>query len=457
MPAHVFWLQHSDLIGWYFAALFVSVIVHHFVFSRYVFGILDPLFYLEVSFIFSMTTAWYVAFINYMQPETYYLLVACQGLAYLGFVLVAPTKARIAAAVKQRLLVHAAPSWSEASMLLLRMGVLCYVGTTLLDYALAGIPILRAFRQGAFQGSGGLGIISRLEDISSLFISLLVAGGLLYIGRSKRTEFVGWLLLALMFAVLSGAKAGALVIAQIIFVIFLLRGGIGTRFITVKSLLIVGAVALGALIILATGTKVTGDLFSELGTNRLVLAFAALLYRLVNFGDIFISSFPQNTLGNIADREGWVALFAGVLTTFRLVDPTTVPLPLGYELMHYIFPGIGTVGGPNAYFSVFAFHYWGGWGAMAFSLVVGLIFGFARRLMLFNGAAIYESKSPEKSLFSTFLFVAGWILQDITTDPPYIVSRLVSVFLLFCFIGPFVLAGWYAGHRKSASRSAEVA
>lgn len=457
MPAHVFWLQHFDLIHYYFGVLLVSVLVHHTIFSRFVFGILDPLFYLEVSFIFTMTTAWYVFFVGYIQPEIYYTLLACQALAYLGFVLVAPTKAQVVASRKRHAEVEAVPQWSAFSLLLLKIGALCFLAATLFDYSLAGIPIFRRFRQGAFVGSGGLGIITRFEDIAFILIALLVAGGLLYKSRGKRAEGVIWLVVALGFAVLSGAKAGALVVVQVIYVIYVLRAGAETRFITMKSLAVIAAVTLGALIVVAAGISVTGDLFKDFGDNRFVLAFITLAYRLVNFGDIFINSFPNNTIGNISDREGWVSLFAGVLSTFRLIDPASVPLPLGYALLHYIFPGIGVVGGPNSYFSVFSYHYWGSLGSIVFSIAVGLFFGWGRRLVLLNGAAIFESKSPTRSLSSAFLFLAGWILMDSTTDPPYIVSRLVSVFLLLCFIAPFVLAGWYAGYRKRPARTVESA
>ncbi len=457
MPAHVFWLQHYDLIQYYLGVLFVSVLVHHIIFSRFVFGILDPLFYLEVGFIFTVTTAWYVFFVGYIQSEIFYTLLTCQALAYLGFVLVAPTKAQIVANRRRRTEVGAAPCWSAFSLLLLKIGALCFLAATLFDYSLAGIPILRRFRQGAFSGSGGLGVITRFEDIASILIALLVAGGLVYKGRGKRAEGVIWLMVALGLAVLSGAKLGALVVVHVIYVIYVLRSGATTRFITLKSLAIAAAATLGAMIVIAASISVTGDLFKGFGDNRFVLAFITLAYRLVNFGDIFINSFPNNTIGNISDREGWISLFAGVLSTFRLIDPANVPLPLGYALLHYIFPGIGVVGGPNSYFSVFSYHYWGVLGSLVFSLAVGLFFGLGRRLVLFNGAAIFESKSPTKSLSSAFLFLAGWILMDSTTDPPYIVSRLVSVFLLLCFISPFVLAAWYAGYRKKLGRSVESA
>ncbi len=455
MPAHVFWLQHFDLIHYYFGVLLVSVLVHHTIFSRYVFGILDPLFYLEVSFIFTVTTAWYVFFVGYIQPEIFYTLLACQALAYFGFVLVAPTKAQVVANCRSR--AEAAPHWTPFSLLLLKIGALCFLAATLFDYSLAGIPILRRFRQGAFVGSGGLGIITRFEDIAFILIALLAAGGLVYKSRGKRAEGVIWLIVALAFAVLSGAKAGALVVAQVIYVIYVLRAGAKTRFITMKSFAIIAAVTLGALIVVAAGRSVTGDVFKDFGDNRFVLAFITLAYRLINFGDIFINSYPYNIIGNISDREGWISLFAGVLSTFRLIDPASVPLPLGYALLHYIFPGIGVVGGPNSYFSVFSYHYWGGLGSIVFSLAVGLFFGLGRRLVLLNGAAIFESSSPTRSLSSAFLFLAGWILMDSTTDPPYIVSRLVSVFLLLCFIAPFALAGWYAGYRKKPARSVESA
>jgi hypothetical protein len=251
------------------------------------------------------------------------------------------------------------------AFLTLITATLVHVGSTLTIWRIAGIPLFRDSRLGAFEGSGGFGILERLAESSALMAIFAVVYLLLHRKRLRRNVLVHVFLLWFVCAIaLSGSKAALLSVGQfvlsILFVYTALRNARG-RFWGGRAgkALLVGA-TLFAVAVLATQNE--GDLVSA------GLAFA---YRVASFGDVYVFAYPNGTIESVQGSNPLVGLFGGFLSTFRLFPQESVYPNIGYQFTGIVFPDLELIVGPNPQHPVFGYHYFGPF-AFVFSFALGL-------------------------------------------------------------------------------------
>lgn len=456
MAPHLFWLKYINYIFIYLPILFCSILFHWILFRKYIVGFLDPLFILVAGFTFNVSTLFYVFYVTDGASAKLFVLFAMQLTYYLGFILSAPKVVLF----KKRILNDKHPIVKHRLGLLtvfLVVSSCVYVIAVLLEYCLAGIPLFKLSRQGTFSGTG-MGIITRFQDIGSL-VSYIFAAKLLImrplLNLTWKVVRILLLVVITIFSVLSGSKGaflGFTTIAYLLFVAMYYKTHIEfPKILTLRNAFISVIIFSTAMIALYI-TPATGSIFEGVSNSKTALTILALFYRLVNYGDIYIYSFIDDAITSLPASGGLVSLFSGVLSTFRMLPIDVIPIHLGYDLALNAMPSMSEVGGPNANFNVFGYHYFSIGACFFFSIVVGIFTGICRFIMLTKLPALLYSN---KSITSCCYIIFSLIGINAAVDTPYTISRLVSLFLFLLLTIPISLAIYGCG-RKATIQSSEV-
>lgn len=405
------WPQYLMLV-----VLFIGL--HAFMIRRWTVGIYDPLFMMLVS----NALGWAIVWFMYLRGDIVLVyavsFTAAQLALYLG----------MGVGRRWRVRTIITPLRHEGPLLptlTLATAAAVHVASTLVIWILVGIPLFRDSRLSAFQGSGGLGIIERLADSSSLIGLFSVTYLLLRRPHLRRNlPILAFLFWYAMTMALSGSKGALLTVAQYLLSIMFVYGGLRMRRDSFwggragKWLVVLSP--LFALAVLAL--QQDGDL---------ELAAVGLLYRLVSYGDIYIFAYPDGTIESLRGANPLVGMFGGFLSTFRLFPQDLLHTSIGFQFTAIVFPDLDLIVGPNPQHPVFGYHYFGAFGFL-FSFVLGLLtmavqtrFYFRRHSSFFTG------------LISFMLYFA---LVSISLDFDYSMSKLANMIIgLVVIVGPVLL------------------
>jgi hypothetical protein len=401
-------------------ALLVTLflIAHAPLVKRWAVGIYDPLFLLLIANAFSWSVVWFMFLRGDIALRYVVSFTVAQLALYAGMWLGRPRSEAPPPAPAGR------PDCAVA-LLTLMMAAIVHVGSTLAIWRIAGIPLFRESRLGAFEGSGGFGIFERLAESSALVAIFAVVYLLLHRKRLRRNLLVHAFLLWFVGAIaLSGSKAAFLSVGQyvlsILFVYTALRHATG-RFWGGRAgkFLLVGG-TLFAIAVLAIQTE--GDLVSA------GLGFA---YRVASFGDIYVFAYPNATIESVKGSSPLVGMFGAFLSTFRLFPQESVYPNIGYQFTGIVFPDLELIVGPNPQHPVFGYHYFGPF-AFVFSFALGI---FTSRLQ----ARLYNR--AHSTFFSGLIaFLMYFSLVNISVDFEYSLSKLASLIIgVVIVVGPVLL------------------
>jgi len=141
------------------ALLFVAL--HWVLIRRWAVGIFDPLLLL----LFANALGWAIVWFMYLRDDiaTRYVasFTAAQLALYVGMEIGHRFRPRIGPP-------DPAPRKDPLPAFTLWISAAVHVSSTLATWVIAGVPLFRESRLGAFQGSGGFGILERLSDASAL-------------------------------------------------------------------------------------------------------------------------------------------------------------------------------------------------------------------------------------------------------------------------------------------------
>ena len=209
------WPQYLMLV-----ALFLGL--HSYIIRRWTVGIYDPLFVLLISNALGWAIVWFMYLRGDIASVYALTFTAAQLALYLGMGVGRWFSGRT----------NFAPMRKDEALLpvlTLAMAAAVHVASTLAIWALMGIPLLRDSRLGGFQGSGGLGILERLADSSSLiglFSATYVLLGWPHLRRNLPIlAFLFWYATTMA---LSGSKGALLSVGQYLLSIMFVYGGLRT-------------------------------------------------------------------------------------------------------------------------------------------------------------------------------------------------------------------------------------
>jgi len=402
----------------YAILLALSLALHAYFIRRWAVGIYDPLFMLLVSNSFGWAIVWFM----FLRGEiaAIYLLSFCaaQAALYAGMSAVQLLGGRPAPARMPN-------DGGMLPLLVLVFAATMHVASTLTVWSLAGLPLLRDSRLGAFVGSGGFGIVERLSDTSGVLALFAVVYLTIRQPRLRRHPlfvlFWLWFLLALA---MSGSKGALLVTTQMVLSIAFVYGGLQLRpdrywgGPTGKWLILAATVF--ALAVLAVQQE--GDLS---------LAGLGLLYRIVSYGDIYIFAYPDATIESLKGDNPLIGMFGGILSTFRLFPAESLHTNLGIQFTGLVFPDLDLPVGPNPQHPVFGYHYFGPLG-FVFSFLIGMVTKAVHTWFYF--------RTHRTFLSGLLLFQLFFGLIGLSVDFDYAMTRLANILIgTVIVVGPALL------------------
>lgn len=398
------------------ATLFLTL--HALLIRRWAVGFYDPLFVLLVSHALGWTIVWFM-FLRGDIAWVYALsFSSAQAALYLGMGI-----ARLRGNLQARSPMPAGCTALPA--LTLSFAILVNVTTTLAIWALAGIPLLRDSRLGAFQGSGGLGILERLAESSGM----IAVFTLVFIGlprrklRAQPMHLLAWSWLLATIG-LSGSKGALLTLVQCVLSVGFIYGNLHQH----KARFWGGN--LGKLLVVVT-TLFSLAVLALQHEGDLVLAGIGLLYRIVSYGDIYIFAYPDSTIEALKGSNPLVGMFGGFLSTFRLFPQELLHTNLGYQLVGIIFPDLDLVVGPNPQHPVFGSHYFGPF---------GFVFSFAVGLLTMAVHTRFYFRQHSSFIVGMVWFMAYFSLFSVSMDFDYSMFKLANTIIgLVVIVGPALL------------------
>jgi len=387
------------------ALLFVAL--HWVLIRRWAVGIFDPLLLL----LFANALGWAIVWFMYLRGDIATRYVVSFTAAQLAFYAGIELGHRFRPTIGPP---EIAPGKDPLPAFALWISAAVHVCSTLAVWMIAGIPLFRESRLGAFQGSGGFGIIERLADASAL-IALFSAVYLL-LGqreRGRKLPVYGFLLWFLLSLGLSGSKGALLSFGQYVLSIVFVFGSLRERSDRFwggrMGKVMVVAATLFAMGVLATQQE------SDLSTTVL-----ALVYRIVNYGDVYILAYPDGTIESLRGSNALVGMFGGFLSTFRLFPQEQLQLNLGYQLVGILFPELDVVVGPNPLHAVFGYHYFGAFG-FVFSFVLGVVTIAVHSHFYFRRHRTFVA--------GLWAFLLYFSLIGLSGDFEYTLSKLASILI----------------------------
>ena len=395
------------------AILTVSALFHYPAIKRTVRTAFDPLFLVMVGDVFATTVVAFMYLSSDIGLHHLLFFAASQLTLYAGYAAGRACMTRRARPTPLRV------SGRHFAGCVFLVTSTVNVMSTLAVWNLAGIPLFRVSRLGAFVGSGGFGVLERLASASS---GMALFAGLYLLLAVKVPPPRAWVYLFAVWLLgstaLSGSRSAFIGLLFWVFAYLWLYGGnpaLRTRFWGGR----LGGAMLGISVLFALAV------IAVQGGSGWLEAVAGLAIRLLSFGDVYIYAYPGDLIDQLQGSNPFVGLFGGFLSTFRLFPVEALYTPIGLQFTEMIFPGLDYFAGPNPRHNVMAYHYFG-WLGLGVSFVIGFIVMQVQR----------SAYAPTSLRFSsTLLRVTIYMsIAGLSVDVEYALSTLANTMLMYFLI-----------------------
>lgn len=411
-----FGLLLYDNLPLYISILAGSLMLYIVLFRKSYISFLDPYIFNLIYSVFGFSVVIFLYATKSIEVKYLYSYLLTQGAFFAGLFAFKPLN-------KSRLVGQNIPriNFEEEGILmkvLFLITAVAFFFAQVISYKLVGIPLLLESRTGAYADSGGLGLLGRIIDVLRPATTFMLIYFIFKPGKSFLFKL--WLTLFGMFLMLtfalSGSKSLFMSAGFILFIYLLLNAGQLKK--NVMSLhkyeryiIIAGLIFAFFTIVIQSGNNSTDN-----------SSISVFLYRLVASGDTYYFAYPNHNIETINGSKSFLALFGDIFSVLRIVPRDKQPGVLGIQLFQ-MFSDSDLITGPNARHNVFGYIYYGFYGSIAFSLIIGLLLGFVRNKLFF----VLRTNILGQLTFM-FLYIN---LTLIETDPPVAISGLENILLIF--------------------------
>lgn len=363
----------------YFMCLTFSLVLYIIVFRLFYKFLIDPL----VLNVIASAIGFSVVLFLYVQSKIsnwyFYSYILSQIAFFLGFVVVKSKHVRQSRYVK----IENEPIFIK--VLFFNTSII-YVLAQLLLYKTKGIPILLESRLELFVDSNGAGILARILYVSGI-VTLYLLFYFLLVNRQR--GFSKWyvysiLLFVFISYILSGSKSSFLLIFFSFFT-FVVTNPQLFRLLNVSKF-----IKYDKLIILISIIIVV-FLYAINNDGSLIGGCISFLSRLLGYGDVYWYAYPYGYIESLESSSPFLALFQDLLGLTRIYNWEELPQVLGIDLylMHH---NTDVLQGPNSRHNVFGYVYFGFYGGILFSFILGFVLGAVRRCFFnsCNHSLIYK-------------------------------------------------------------------
>ena len=390
----------------YLISYLISSLPLFIIAKRYTRSWIDPLRILVFFVSFANVIPLFLFFIKEIPIYLFFYFICSETLFWLGFVVFASKK--IVLSTKKLI------NEKKISALLYFFFYTFYVSSTLFSYLNFGIPIFAESRLTTLQGSGGFGIISRLNAFFVIYLSIY---SYYQLDKKKSCLYRFFPIIVFVtiaaFGILSGSRSSFLTFVFAYFGYQYFYKGIlpNVKKVIKYAPLVVGG-ALAVLLITNPGS--------------LESAFINLGYRFIASGDVYWMAYPNETINSIHMGDSFSYLFSGILGPLRLIDNMKISPPVGAQLTWIVNPILqGIMVGPNARPPVLGYVLFG-WFGLPYSFIIGLFTSF----LLFKIPAFF----PRGLISTAFVLYIYLNAQTFVGDPPLGTTYLFDILLNFFFL-----------------------
>ncbi len=362
----------------------ICIILYLFIFKKYIYSVFDPFLLYTLS---SASSAAVVFFMHNkgLIANHYFMSFILTEMAFIaGFFTMRPVKfGRIVSTSFKPYSYYF--SNSDFIVILYFLSSFLYIISQLIVYKLVGIPLLMESRWAVFSGGSGIGLLSRVIDVTLYVTIFLLLYRFFYVQRKnlliRLYDFFIFVFI-IITSFLSGSRMTFLSIVFIAFFIdiFLRRLRFDKKMLVNKKIknyqfIIFLLALLAAIGVIIIQVKVA------YGTVK-INPISALLIRFVKFGDVYMLAYPNDVLTHLKWANSFLALFKDLLGFFRIIPWDKLPEAFGFQIYHYIY-NTGVITGPTPRFNVFGLFYFGFYGSVIYSYCIGLTVSFFRNKFYF--------------------------------------------------------------------------
>ncbi|WP_455425038.1 hypothetical protein [Dryocola sp. LX212] len=185
---------------------------------------------------------------------------------------------------------------------------------------------------------------------------------------------------------------------------------------------------------------VSNNIYKSLAVYGVVdieFLFVGLMMRFVNSGDVFFMAWPNDFLATVmASDHAFMALFKDFLGATRIVPQDLLPTHIGLVIFDSMYNS-EALSGPNARHNVFGLFYFGTFGAIIYSFILGLMVGFIRnKLYYLSGKGVFGL-----ALYVTLAYFACFIEQDFSGMAMMYFLSFALIFPALCLIALIIHYG----------------
>jgi hypothetical protein len=295
-----------------------------------------------------------------------------------------------------------------------------YILVQLLSYKVVGIPLFLGTHVDVYNGASGWGLLGHIIDVVKPLSVTLLIYYLFNAPYSRLFNIYKYIFLCtiLTFFALSDSRSEFMIIGLILFCYIILNGAESKKYFKNLRKYEVVILSIGICFVFFT-------LYFQSKEQDGASGLELFLFRLVSSGDVYYFAYPNKNIEFLDSSRPFLALFGDVFSTIRIIPRQNQPIVIGFQLFK-LFGHSDAIVGPNARHNVFGYVYFGFYGSIIFSYLIGLLLSF------FRNKAFYLLR---KNVLGQVLFILVYLhLAVIETDPPMVITNLENL----CLILPII-------------------
>jgi len=369
----------------YVIILVANLLLFYFLCKKFIYNIFDPfLFFYFLTFTFSAADISFLYFIGSIKLIYFTHFYISQIMFLLGLSFFKPFKKQL---VNNQIRNIKILKIDIKSKILFITSIILYILVQLTVYYFSGIPLLMESRWEAFAGGNGFGIMDRIMTSVRFFSIFFVVYYLLYKRNSLLFKFflIILFIIIILFSFLSGSKMAILDIVYVAFFVNLItyKVGIDRKIIANKSkkffLVMFFLALIGAIISSFIHSYVNIAIRNNISINeatKIINPIMGLVLRFIFNGDIYIMSYPYDSIIHLQHDNPMIALFGNVLAALRIISWKDKIQDIGFQIFYYHNPTVDVLRGPTTHFDIFGLFNFGYVLSLYFSIIIGLLVGF---------------------------------------------------------------------------------
>jgi oligosaccharide repeat unit polymerase len=414
----------NNNINLFILILIFSFLLHYFLFKKNVKSILDPYFLAVFSSIFCFADVFFLFLLNKISSYIFLSYLLTQIAFMIGFYSFKSSKNTINRKTQLN-------TKKNTDVIAFYFFSFLYLSAQLAIYITKGIPLFMESRLETFKDGGGVGVLGRITEVTSIFAlySFFLVVDMNKFRIKDTLKYTISFTIFLTF-LLSGSKSNFLIIFYVLWCYIAyakINGGNYEPYLkllkkNLKKIIIISILIICAIIYIQS--KSVDALDDKI--NPLL----AIVLRFVFSGDIYWYAYPNNLYLTIPSNNGLLALFSDFFGFFRIVKWDQLPEVIGLTFKSYHHPS-DVLTGSNARHNVFGLIYFGFLGSLIFSFLLGVIISFVRSRLAF-----YLKNTFIGGAIFTYLTIK---ISSLDTDPQLTITYLDNLFFIFPIIFLFYL------------------